>query len=128
MGTGSAQLLSKMAPHFASSYGVDASEGQIAAAKKAVQELPGVELAVWDCNEFSKYSQMKGHKGYDLIAFAESFHWLDYDNVLAQCASLTPGVVAIIGYTIPRIESKSPLGDKFKEAIYNYEQTLLPYF
>lgn len=98
-GTGSGQVASILADYFYQVYGTDISKNQIKHAIKKDNLIYKVERA--EQTSFDDYQ-------FDLITVAQAIHWFEFDKFYNEVKrTLKPGgVIAVIGYHLPRINEQ----------------------
>ena len=97
VGCGTGQLSVLLAYHFDLVRATDASERQIAAAKRHAQVVYACETA----------EQIGAHDGSaDLIVAAQAAHWFDRPRFYAECRRIGSqgAVIALVTYGIPRLD------------------------
>lgn len=120
LGCGSGQLtfdLISDASFFKSAVGVDVSEPQLQQARekaKREEEAHGGKVS------FVKGSALQTplpSNSFDLVTYAQAFHWLDTSEALKEANRLLrpKGVIAICGYSVPMLLNEEQAQNEFRK-------------
>jgi ubiquinone/menaquinone biosynthesis C-methylase UbiE len=98
-GTGSGQVANQLATYFTEVFATDISENQINNAIKKENIHYKIESA-----EHTSFEDTI----FDLITVAQAIHWFDFDKFYKEVDRTlkSKGIIAIIGYTLPRIDKQ----------------------
>jgi ubiquinone/menaquinone biosynthesis C-methylase UbiE len=132
--TGTGQLLFQICDKFKGlSVGTDISESQIVQARKKAESLKStlqgdqkIQFLVGDSSNLDKFLEENNvHTKFDLITFAEAFHWFDMEKVLIACKEklLTKeGLLGILSYYIKGVQLNSSDEEVQNRCIKNYDE------
>jgi SAM-dependent methyltransferase len=109
IGCGPGSLTLQLAAHVAVAIGVDADPDMIAAARTAA-ERAGATNVEWRCMRAEELPADLGH--FDLVTFAQSFHWFDH----AKVASALRGMLEPDGACV-HVHATTHRGDDSDDAL-----------
>src|ERR1041385_187818 len=115
-GTGSGQVANQLATYFTEVFATDISENQINNAIRKENIHYKIESA-----EHTSFEDTI----FDLITVAQAIHWFDFDKFYKEVDRTlkSKGIIAIIGYTLPRIDKQiDTIIDNF------YDNVIGPYW
>lgn len=108
VGTGSGQLVSKLAPHFSELYATDISYEQL----KNAPQIANVTYHIQPAESTSF-----GNDQFDAVTVAQALHWFDHDKFYPEINRVlkSGGIFAAAGYTLCQIAGVSGVLEDFYE-------------